>query len=86
MAASTGPKNLLLRNNGSRVNVTKQSRQEIQTARRHGDGRLPAGGALGDALIHEALNALHLHACDDRTDVDGLIERWADALACSCDF
>src|SRR6202158_4062827 len=40
-------KNLLLRNNGSRVNVTKQSRQEIQASRRHGDGRLPTGGAFG---------------------------------------
>src|SRR6266481_5334526 len=72
-------KDLLLRNNGSRVHVTEQSRQKIKSARRYGDGRLPAGGAFGDALIDETLDALHLHACDDRADVDGLIERRADA-------
>jgi len=34
--------------------------------------RLPAGGPFGDALIHEALDALHLHARDDCADIDGL--------------
>jgi len=34
-----------------------------------------AGGPFGDALIHEALDALHLHARDDCADIDGLIER-----------
>src|SRR5206468_3376168 len=36
--------------------VAEQSRQEIQTARRHGDGRLPAGGAFGDAFIQRLVD------------------------------
>ena len=40
---------------------------------------MPARRAFGDALIHEPLDAFELHAGDDRSDVDGLIEWRADA-------
>src|SRR5260370_3639516 len=61
------------------MNVTQQRGRKIQTARRHGDGRLPAGRAFRDAVIDEALDALELQACKDGADVDGLVERRTDS-------
>src|SRR5579864_7333440 len=61
------------------MHVTEQRGREIEAARRHGDLRLPARGAFGDALLHEPLNAFELDAGDDGADVNGFIERRADA-------
>src|SRR5260370_7821105 len=56
------------------MNVAKQRRRKIQSTCRHWNRGLPARRAFGDALIHEPLDAFELHAGDDRSDVDGLIE------------
>src|SRR5260370_12788833 len=61
------------------MNVAQQGRRKIQTSRRHRYGRLPAGRALGDALIDQPLNALKLHTRDDGADVDGFVERRTDS-------
>ena len=53
--------------------------REIKAAGGHGNVGLPAGGAFGYALIDQALNAVKLDAGDDGADVDGFIERGADA-------
>ena len=51
----------------------------IKTARRQRDLRLPADCAFGDSLTDHALDAIQLHARDDRTDVDCFVQRKADA-------
>src|SRR5579859_8289822 len=61
------------------MDVAEKSRGEIESAGGHGDAGLPAGGAFGDALIDEALDAVELDAGDDGADVDGFVERRADA-------
>src|SRR5258708_31349777 len=61
------------------MTVAQQGRRKIQTTRRHGYGRLPAGRALGDALIDQPLNALKLHTRDDGANVDGFVERRTDS-------
>ena len=74
-----GAENFLLGDDGSGMDVAEKSGRKIKAARGHGNLRLPAGGAFGDALIHEALNAIELNAGDDGANVDGFIERRADA-------
>ncbi len=61
------------------MDVAQKSGREIEAARRHGNGGLPARRAFRDALIHQPLDAIELHARDDCADVDGFIERRADA-------
>src|SRR5579859_7693338 len=61
------------------MDVAEKSGREIEAAGGHGNVGLPAGGAFGDALIDEALDAIELDASDDGADVDGFIERRADA-------
>ena len=41
--------------------------------------RLPAGGAFGDARIDQLADAFELDRRDDGADVDGFVERRADA-------
>src|SRR6185312_13646487 len=40
--------------------------------------RLPASCAIGDALIDQGPNAFELNRRDDRSNVDGLVERRAN--------
>src|SRR5579859_5577504 len=61
------------------MDVAEKSGREIEAAGGHGDAGLPAGGAFGYALIDEALNAVELDSGDDGADVDGFVERRADA-------
>src|ERR1700722_1361691 len=61
------------------MDVAEESGWEIKTARGHGNAWLPASRAFGDALIDEALDAVELNAGDDGADVDGFVERRADA-------
>ena len=74
-----GTENLFLGHDGSRMHVAQQRRREIKTAGRHRERRLPARGAFGDPLVHQALDALQLHAGDNRSDINGLVERRPDA-------
>src|ERR1700682_2023906 len=70
--------NLLLRHHRSRMNVAQQRRREICPSRRYGNGGWPAGRSFSDALIAQPLNALELHARDDRANVDRFVERRAN--------
>ncbi len=63
----------------SRMNVAEQRGRVIQTTRRHWDGRLPASRSFGDALIDQPLDTLELHAGHDGANVDGFVERRANA-------
>src|SRR5277367_7205297 len=61
------------------MDIAQQSWGEIEAAGGHRDLRLPAGGSFGYALIDQALDAVELDAGDDGADVDGFVERRADA-------
>ena len=74
-----GSEDLLLRNDGCGMHIAQQRGRIVKAARRQSDLRLPASCALRDSLANHALNTIELHARDDRTDVDCLIQRKADA-------
>ena len=59
--------------------VAQKRWREVQAPRRNRDGRLPAGRAFGDTLIHQALDAFELRARDDGANIDGFIEWRTDA-------
>src|SRR5260370_16042856 len=61
------------------MTVVKHRRRKMQSSCRHWNRGLPALRALGAALLQERLDAFELHAGDDRSYVDGLIERRTDA-------
>ena len=67
--------NFLLRNDRSGMDIAQQRWRKIKPPRRHRDLRLPAGCAFGNALIHQSLNALQLHARHNGADVDGFVQR-----------
>src|SRR5258708_37906951 len=56
------------------MNVAQQRWWKIQPPSRYGNGRLPAGRTFSYTLIHQSLDALELHGCDDRANVDGFIQ------------
>src|SRR5437762_3488711 len=59
--------------------VAQKRWREVQAPRRNRDGRLPAGRAFGDTLIHQSLDAFKLHARDDGANINGFIEWRTDA-------
>src|SRR5271166_1201309 len=61
------------------MHIAEESRWIKKSARGQRDLRLPAGCALGDTLLHHALDALQLHTRHDCADVDGLVERLTDS-------
>jgi hypothetical protein len=70
---------LLLRDDGCRMHIAQQRGRIVEAARRQRDLRLPAGCSLRDPLANHALNAVQLHAGNNRTNVDGLVQRETDA-------
>ena len=67
--------NFLLRNDRRGMHITKQRRRIVESTRWQFDLRLPAGCAFRDSLVNQPLDAVKLHSCHDRANVDGLIER-----------
>src|SRR5579863_2940734 len=61
------------------MDVTEQGRRKVKSARWHFHLRLPAGCAVGYALIHQPLNSIKLNPIDDRANVDGFVERRPNA-------
>ncbi len=61
------------------MNIAEQRWRKIQPPRGDRNGRLPARRAFSDALIDKPLDALKLHARDNRADIDGLVERRTDS-------
>ena len=70
-----GTEDFLLRDDRSGMHIAQKCRLVIETARRHGNFRLPAGGAFGDSLLDQAVDAFELNFCNDCADVNGLVER-----------
>ena len=77
--SENGAEDFLLGDDAGGMDVAEKSWREIEAARGYRDAWLPAGGAFSDALIDEALDAVKLNAGNDGADVDGLIERRANA-------
>src|SRR5271170_8361539 len=61
------------------MDIAEKGRRKVEAARGHGNVGLPALRAFGYALIDQALDAVELHPGDDGADVDGFVERRADA-------
>src|ERR1700677_2348829 len=71
--------NISLSDRRSRMNIAQQGWRKVESTRRHGSLRLPAGRSLGYSLIHEPADALQLHWGNDCSNIDALIQRQADA-------
>ena len=61
------------------MHIAEQGWRIVEAARGQGDLRLPAGCAVGHTLLHQFADAVELHLRDDRADVNGFVERGADA-------
>ena len=68
-----------LRHRGRRLDTGQQRRRIEVPLRRAGPRWLPQRRALVDALLDQVFDLLQLAGRDDRADVDGLVERVADA-------
>ncbi len=79
MRREHGAEDLFLRDGGGGVNAGQQRGREVEAVLRQRGLRLPAGCAVGDALVHVATDAFELYGCDDGADVDGLVQWRADA-------
>ncbi len=79
MATSTGPKISSCTTVAAGMHVGEQSGRVEAALLRQRIARLPAARAFGHAGVDHLANGLKLHRRNDCADVDGLVERRADA-------
>src|SRR5690606_27579428 len=71
------PEDLLLSYGRGWRDVGEQGRRVVPALLRNGPAGLEAVGAVGLALLDQALDLAQLHGRDDRADVDALVQRGA---------
>src|SRR6185312_3935903 len=61
------------------MNVCQQRGREVESLRRQSIRRLRTSRAFAHALVHQPLDAVELNGSHDGADVNGFVERRADA-------